>query len=403
MAEVRTVCYKREKSGADVDLGRRCKAFAQPLQNSIGVFETVGRIAAPDVLQRDPNKGATSVAKYLIAFQSSRGLRQDAAVLSLALRSINSSAEVIEFSFTDIRYLSDYVTPFELPPTVKLGAPYDCLFLLEHAHTNPPFLDKEFAKRRILIPNIEWLNAKDINAITSGYIDYTFLKNQFSLEQLRRHGVDLKPSQYAIIGWTSIDIDDQRNPSFKQFNRFLHVRGVSENKQTETIMETWANNPDFPELLIVMRFRVGFSLKRSLRYGNNVTVLLREIPEDSLRQLQNLIGIHICPSAAEGFGHTLNEARSASSVLITTQAPPMQDLVIDGTNGLLVPTVVPPEPFNLSERHLIDDEDLAKVVRLLLAMPVEARLQMGRKSREMYEHDREQFFARLLLALQNAT
>jgi glycosyltransferase involved in cell wall biosynthesis len=341
------------------------------------------------------------VAKYLIAYQDSRGLRQDASVLSLALRSINCSSEIVEFGFTDTRYLSDYITPFELPANVKLQAPYDYLFLLEHAHTNPPFLDSEFARRRILIPNIEWLNAQDIGAISSGYIDYTFLKNCFSLDQLRRHGVNLKSSRHSVIGWTSIDIADQRELSCKDFNKFLHVRGVSENKQTETLMETWADNPDFPELTIVMRFRISFSLKRPLQYGNNVTVLLREMPDDPLRQLQNSIGIHICPSAAEGFGHTLNEARSTSSVLITTQAPPMRDLVIADANGLLVPTVIPPEPLNLSERHLVGSEDLAKVVRRLLSIPLEDRVQMGRRSREMYEHDKEDFFARLVLALKN--
>jgi hypothetical protein len=47
-------------------------------------------------------------------------------------------------------------------------------------------------------------------------------------------------------------------------------------------------------------------------------------------------GVHLCVSEREGFGHYLNEARGAAAVVITTEHPPMNELVRPGV-GVLVP------------------------------------------------------------------
>ena len=47
-------------------------------------------------------------------------------------------------------------------------------------------------------------------------------------------------------------------------------------------------------------------------------------------------GVYVCPSSTEGYGHYLNEGRSAGGIIITTDAAPMNELVSNGDNGLLV-------------------------------------------------------------------
>src|SRR6185437_13705745 len=113
--------------------------------------------------------------------------------------------------------------------------------------------------------------------------------------------------------------------------------GVSAQKQTPIVVETWLANRHFPKLTVVAWARESLAVPVPLVAAPNVTILLQRLPSDELRKLQHRHVLHVCPSEAEGFGHALNEARACSSLLITTAAPPMNDLVDDGVTGLAVP------------------------------------------------------------------
>ena len=68
-------------------------------------------------------------------------------------------------------------------------------------------------------------------------------------------------------------------------------------------------------------------------WPSNVTIVRQKMPLPELRRLMATTGIHVCPSACEGFGHSINEARSLGAVVVTTDAPPMNELVTDGEDG----------------------------------------------------------------------
>jgi hypothetical protein len=57
---------------------------------------------------------------------------------------------------------------------------------------------------------------------------------------------------------------------------------------------------------------------------------------DDTRQIQAASGVQICTSERESFGHCLNEARAAGALVISTDHPPMNELVQDGVSGVLV-------------------------------------------------------------------
>lgn len=64
----------------------------------------------------------------------------------------------------------------------------------------------------------------------------------------------------------------------------------------------------------------------------------RELAEfEDVRRLQNSHGIHVCVSEREGFGHYINEARAVGALVVTTNHPPMNELITEETGVLVQP------------------------------------------------------------------
>ncbi len=117
----------------------------------------------------------------------------------------------------------------------------------------------------------------------------------------------------------------------------------------------------------------------------------------------------MCPSSTEGYGHYINEGRSVGGIIITLDAPPMNELV-SSDNGILIPprSIVnsryvtgPSIPFLLvenpveSEAFLISSEDLSLAIHKALNLPPEKREEMSRRSRERYLEDRNFFIEKI--------
>jgi glycosyltransferase involved in cell wall biosynthesis len=328
--------------------------------------------------------------RILIVHHQTLGLTHDALVLSRALEKA-LFAPTIRSLVIPGNLVVDYEKPLDIPGALNDLAPFDYMFLLEHAHANPPLMNANFARRVIYIPNIEWLNDLDKAVLGTGAIDMVMLKNRFSFDAFFSAPVAGMVRRIELTGWTSEDVADAHFClGEKDYGQFLHVRGVSMQKQTEIVMEAWASHPEFPPLTVVLRFFGGFELSQPLRYANNVSIHLRNMPELELRRMQNRIGLHLSPSNREGFGHSLNEARACSSVLVTTDGPPMNELVSHGENGLLVsPSKI--TRVGYSSHFDITSEGLAEQVDALLSMSAHRRRDMGRLSRKKYLIDRDAF------------
>jgi glycosyltransferase involved in cell wall biosynthesis len=331
--------------------------------------------------------------KIIIVHHDTIGLAHDARVLAAALNHAFSDP-IIRYLVIPGQLVEDYSRVLEISKEISDLTPFHFMFLLEHAHSNPPLFYKSFAHKVIYVPNIEWMNGLDEGVIASGRIDMVMLKNKFSFEIFSQLPLTKMVKQVERVGWTSEDVSDINfDLQEKDFNQFFHLRGISVQKQTEIVMEAWANHPEFPLLTIVLRFFGGFELPRPLRYANNVCVYIQEMPSVKLRRLQNAIGIHLCPSRREGFGHSLNEARATSSVLVTTDGPPMNELVTHGENGFLVP--VNPDQVSSVRRSLqfnITSDRLAEQIDNLLSMPYSRRKEMGRLSRQKFLSERDGFY-----------
>lgn len=124
----------------------------------------------------------------------------------------------------------------------------------------------------------------------------------------------------------------------KHWNILLHSAGEHHWKQTDAIIKTWQKYPDLPFIIITCTNQCLRNVEALLKSGGqptNMHLHKKLLEYDEFILLKNKIGIHLCPSIVEGYGHYINEARKIKSLVITTNMAPMNEL-IDENSGILI-------------------------------------------------------------------
>lgn len=198
------------------------------------------------------------------------------------------------------------------------------------------------------------------------------------------------PTEYT--GFTTAD--HWREGHVKDYRRFLHLAGSSSYKGTHALVKVWRRHPEWPKLTVVRSLTDAFGARRpSLPGAVNIEIIETELPQEQILQLQNTCGIHLCPSEMEGFGHYINEARSTASVVITTDAPPMNEL-IQPQFGICVAAQCAGHSC-LSERWEVVPEALEFAISDVLSMPSQRLAEMGAAARAAYLAEDAAFLGRM--------
>lgn len=202
-------------------------------------------------------------------------------------------------------------------------------------------------------------------------------------------------------GFTSFD---KYNDSIeKDYSKFIHIAGKSPFKGTENLVKTWIKHPEWPTLIIVARGEPEIGCKKilnSLEYKPlNIQFIFDFLPEENLDKLSNKIGIHICSSDHEGFGHYLHEAKALGSVVLYTNAPPMNETFVDGYNGIAIDCNFSHLRNNICPVYKITEEGLEKAVNQVLQMSTEELREMGILARESFLEEKEKFRTNLTSAI----
>src|SRR5690606_23451228 len=111
----------------------------------------------------------------------------------------------------------------------------------------------------------------------------------------------------------------------------------------------------------------------------NVKLLSRVVPADELRRLQNTCGVHLCPSLSEGWGHYIVEAMSCGAVVLTTDGPPMNELV-QPDRGVVLP-YDRSEPRHLGRNFHVNTRSVEKAVSRVLALSDAEKRALGERAR----------------------
>ena len=172
--------------------------------------------------------------------------------------------------------------------------------------------------------------------------------------------------------------------------RCLHLSGQSAVKGTEAVVDAWSRHPEWPELTVVRRARrYGGEEAPPLPPLSNVRYETDYVPDHRLQELQNECEVHVIPSQAEGYGHVIGEAMGCGAVVVTTDAPPMNELVTP-ERGVLI-RVARSEPMRRSMKNYIDVSDLEVKLNHVFAMLPERRAEFGRNARAWYEAQHARF------------
>lgn len=265
-------------------------------------------------------------------------------------------------------YLVDSITPADIN-----------LFLAQ-------FKLKWFSKAKLnwFIPNAEFCSASlaDLKKF-----DLTLCKTE---ESFRIFTPLCKETFF--LGFTSIN---RYQPSIsKNFSHHLHVAGKSHMKGTIEIFNIWKKYRDLPYLILIKHkddiYAADHTPKKnpfnfsSISKPKNLKFINKRIAKRSLLSMQNGCGIHLCPSKTEGFGHYLMEAMSTGAVVITTDAPPMNEFIHD--QRCLVKYRSSGKK-KYATTYSIDEKELAKTVKALQRLSHHELKAIG-------DHNREEFLRR---------
>jgi len=231
------------------------------------------------------------------------------------------------------------------------------------------------AEENLLIPNQEHFPHRLVSSLK--HIDHILCKSRHAKEIFNNHH-----DSAHFVGFTSTDLLDEA--IVPDYQTFLHLAGRSTQKGTDTILSLWKKNPSWPLLTIVQ-----CKDNAPVEVPENVRLITDYIPHEEIKNLLNSHGIHLCTSSSEGWGHYIVEAMSCGAVIVSTDGPPMNE-ILSPERGILVPWHRQ-EPRHLGVDWYIDPIKLEKTIKDLLLMPVATKQTYGSKAREWFIQNDEIF------------
>jgi glycosyltransferase involved in cell wall biosynthesis len=235
------------------------------------------------------------------------------------------------------------------------------------------------ARRNVLLPHPEWFDGRDRRWLPR--LDRAFV--------LTRHAVPIFESLGLETEYTGFTSEDRRDTAVPRERAFFHLAGRSANKGTDTLLATWRKHPEWPRLTVLQSPRVV----RGVVSAPNIDHRVDYIPDDELKRIQNAHRFHLCPSETEGFGHYLVEAMGVGAVVVTLDAPPMNEMVTPERGALMAPSRTGTQ--SLATTYFYEEAALERAVERLLETPDAELERMGAAARAWFEDNDRAFRARI--------
>ncbi|EQC35175.1 hypothetical protein SDRG_07406 [Saprolegnia diclina VS20] len=307
--------------------------------------------SARDLLRRDSPHSAIlaelrkcpAVDIYLNTGVRDHGYCEDAMVYTLHLQSRAIPKWVLETTFIDENGAGS--TYFELCPRSAI------LFMnhyWEGVHEMPFFPS---TKKIVLMPNVE------MGELTPAHyhrVDIVLAKSRDAFNRIWAYNQDNNNPRGAKVLYTQHTTSDatvlMRNATThmtpKDFGQLsvVHANGKSPFKNAGRMLNCWKDHPEFPVLHQYSSDDWSNGTFNDLWHGSpppNVDFHFGQyVSSMGFASILHDATIIVCPSAMEGFGHYINQARAAGALVVTTDAPPMDEFV-DDDSGVLIHGITP--------------------------------------------------------------
>jgi len=235
------------------------------------------------------------------------------------------------------------------------------------------------ADKSYILINQEYISDWDISLMKAGSV-IPLCKTHEGLKTLLKLGV----SNAKYIGFGNNRKISHIDSIEKIPNLFIHIVGASPLKGTRLLIETWINKKIKEPLIITANNKAGGNTNL-FKFWKSLKPKVKELPEPvlnkwvewsnrkKLRDLQNtntksvsnlppfesigtssvyfcntvleynviqflqsVADVHMCPSLIEGWGQYIDEGRRSKAVVLTLNAPPMNELIDNNISGILV-------------------------------------------------------------------
>ena len=313
------------------------------------------------------------------------GIKKDAAVIETLLKghgfkvrhiAVRKSDHLRERRLLHLRQLWRYLKPMRVQ--VHLEKIYREQF--------------RFSRHNLIFPNPEFFDQNALSRLVCRPM--VCCKTRYAEQLFGPH-----PIARRYLGFTSVS---RLDPHYERdFRKFLHLAGKSDYKGTDEVLSAWRRHPEWPELVVVWSNLDSYGQpRRRLESAANIRIIHERLSEAEISRLMNTCGVHICTSRTEGFGHYIMEAMSVGAVVISTDAPPMNELVRPEYGYLALAESAGEQGMSTCFRVL--PEALEHCVEDILRTPANELLRRGEEARDAYATIDAQFkqrFGELLESL----
>lgn len=281
----------------------------------------------------------------------------------------------------DFRIMAELLMSMGHDVTMNASPRIECGLVIFLEHISCLHIDAAKDGTCIYIPNLEWMDVSDVNLLNHRALRSVCCKNRATLETLATFC-----DTCILTGFTSLEV-----PLIEKYTNkveCLHIKGTSMYKNSQLVVDTWLQNRNWPTLHVVCRGVID--IDPPLWAANNVVIHQRRFNEDELHAIMQRCAIHVCPSYCEGFGHYINEAMACGACVVTTDAPPMNELV-DIETGVLVPYASKETVRILGTGYVVSQESLTNAINKAVCFTPQELQSIGNRAHNAYKKNKELF------------